>query len=161
MLKNRGVLITLCLTLLVSISESSFFASGSQEDKQPAVWKTFKDRNNLFTVQYPSNWTPGGVAEAEKAGPIDILFFAPVTEADQVAEIEFMQYSQSSPFNTPQESLESEINRLQNDPTVTKFEIEQPIECQTYNISGLQACSYIYMKWQLQMGILESWQLMR
>jgi hypothetical protein len=114
-------------------------------DEQPAVsWKTFKDRNNLFTVQYPSNWTVSGLAEAEIAGPIDVLILAPVTDENDMAEIEFIQYTERSIFNTPQEALESEINSLQNDPTVTKFEIERPVECSSYNLSGLPACSYIY-----------------
>ena len=97
----------------------------------------------MFSVQYPSNWTPRGVAEADRSGPIDSLFVAPIG-GDQVGEVEFIQYAQPSAFNTPQESLQSEINSLQNDPTVTKFEIERPVECQRYTLAGLPACSYIY-----------------
>jgi hypothetical protein len=145
MLQNRIALITLCSALFFGVNTPVLFASGSQGDEQPAVsWKTFKDRNNLFTVQYPSNWTVSGLAEAEIAGPIDVLIFAPVTDENDVAEIEFIQYTERSIFNTPQEALESEINSLQNDPTVTKFEIERPVECSSYNLSGLPACSYIY-----------------
>jgi hypothetical protein len=98
----------------------------------------------LFTVQYPSNWTVSGVAEEERAGPIDVLFLAPITDADDVAEVEFIQYAEPSIFSTPQEALESEISSLQNDPNVTKFEIERPVECSSHNLSGLPACSYIY-----------------
>jgi hypothetical protein len=145
MLQNRIALITLCSALFFGVNTPVLFASGSQGDEQPAVsWKTFKDRNNLFTVQYPSNWTVSGLAEAEIAGPIDVLILAPVTDENDVTEIEFIQYTERSIFNTPQEALESEINSLQNDPTVTKFEIERPVECSSYNLSGLPACSYIY-----------------
>jgi hypothetical protein len=145
MLQNRIALITLCSALFFGVNTPVLFASGTQGDEQPAVsWKTFKDRNNLFTVQYPSNWTVSGLAEAEIAGPIDVLILAPVTDENDVAEIEFIQYTERSIFNTPQEALESEINSLQNDPTVTKFEIEMPVECSSYNLSGLPACSYIY-----------------
>jgi hypothetical protein len=145
MLQNRIALITLCSALFFGVNTPVIFASGSQGDEQPAVtWKTFKDRNNLFTVQYPSNWTVSGVAEAEREGPIDVLILAPVTNETDVAEINFIQYTQPSIFNTPQEALESEITTLQNDPTLTKFEIERPVECSSHNLSGLPACSYIY-----------------
>lgn len=76
-------------------------------------------------------------------GPIDTVFFGPVSE-DELAQVEFIQYPQPSVFTTPKESLESEINILQNDPTTTKFEIERPIECSKYTLNGLPACSYIY-----------------
>jgi hypothetical protein len=143
--QNRIVLLILCSALFFGLSSPGLFANGSQEDEQPAVtWKTFKDRNNLFTAQYPSNWTVSGLAEEEIAGPIDVLFLAPIEDEDDVAEVEFIQYAEPSIFSTPQEALESEINSLQNDPTVTKFEIERPVECSSHNLSGLPACSYIY-----------------
>lgn len=145
MLQIRVVLITLCSVLLSGVGIPGLFASETQEDEQStAAWKTFKDRNNLFSVQYPSNWTVSGLAEEEIVGPIDVLFLAPVTDVDDIAEIEFIQYAEPSIFSSPQEALESEINSLQNDPTVTKFEIERPVECSSLNLSGLPACSYIY-----------------
>jgi hypothetical protein len=144
MLQIRVVLIGLCSALLVGVAIPGLFASESQDDEQPVTWKTFKDRNNLFTAQYPSNWTVSGLAEGEIAGPIDVLFLAPVTNETDVAEVEFIQYTEPSIFSTPQEALDSEITGLQNDPTVTKFEIERPVECSSLNLSGLPACSYIY-----------------
>jgi hypothetical protein len=145
MIQNKIILITLCSALFFGLSTPVLFANGSLEDEQPAVtWKTFKDRNNLFTVQYPPNWTVSDVAEAEREGPIDVLILAPVTNETDVAEINFIQYTQPSIFNTPQESLESEITTLQNDPTLTKFEIERPVECSSNNLGGLPACSFIY-----------------
>jgi hypothetical protein len=142
MLQNRIVLITLCYALFFGVSTTGLFASESQDDQSDAGWRTFKDRNNLFTVQHPSNWTAS--APTESSGPVDVVFSAPVPEADKLTEIEFIQYAQPSVFNSAQESLEAEINSLQNDPTVTKFEIERPVECSSYNLSGLPACSYIY-----------------
>ncbi len=143
--QNKIVLIVLCSALFFGLGTPGLLANGSQEDEQPAVtWKTFKDRNNMFTVQYPSNWTVSGVAEAERVGPIDVLILAPVKNETDVAEIEFIQYTEPSIFSTPQEALESEINTLQNDPTLTKYEIERPVECSNHNLSGLPACSYIY-----------------
>jgi len=144
--RNRIAILILCYALVVGISTPSLLASGSQENEQPAVtWQTFRDRNNLFTAQYPSNWTPSAVAAADRTdGPIDILFLAPITGEDEVGQVEFIQYSEPSIYSTAQESLQAEINGLQSDPTLTKFQIERPIECQKYTLAGLQACSYIY-----------------
>ena len=147
-----------CFLLLASIGTTLAFASSSEDDdddnsqevnpqndqQSQVTWKNFKDRNNLFTVQYPSDWAPSAPVEDEISGPIDIIFFAPVTGADEVAQVEFIQYAQPSIFSTPQEALESEISTLQNDPTVTKFEIERPLECQRFTLNSLPACSYIY-----------------
>jgi hypothetical protein len=143
MLQNRIAIIALCFAFFAGIGTTSIFASESQQSDQPQItWKTFKDRTNLFSVQHPSNWAPSGAAEA--VGPIDIIFFAPIPASGKKAQIEFIQYPQPSLFKTSKEALESEINTLQNDPTVTKFEIERPVECQTYTLNGLPACSVIY-----------------
>jgi hypothetical protein len=141
MFENRIALgVILCFALFVGANIPNILAG-----EEPAItWQTYNDRNNLFTVQHPSNWTPSGVAEAERYGPIDILFSAPAASEDQFGEIEFVQYAEPSAFSTAQESLQSEISSLQNDPTITKFEIERPVECQSYTLAGLPACSYIY-----------------
>jgi len=124
--------------------------SSSQNEQPPSAqqsqvtWRTFNDREGLFTVQFPSNWTPSNVAEVDRSGPIDSFFSSPGATGETGAEIEFIQYAQPSVFSTSQEALESEINTLQNDPTVTKFEIERPVECAMFILNGLQACSYIY-----------------
>jgi hypothetical protein len=129
--------------LSVSLGIDNAYASQAQDDNEPLVtWKEFQDRNTLFTVQYPSNWTPSGVVEPY--GPIDMLFLSPGSNLESGAEVEFIQYSDPSVFRTAQEALGAEINSLQNDPTLTKFEIERPLECTRYTLNGLQACSVIY-----------------
>lgn len=160
------IVTTLCLVLLLGFGTHTAFASSSddngddngdddnsqdeessqngQPQQSQVIWKTFKDREGLFTVQYPSNWTPQGVVEAERNGPIDVSFSSPGSTDTTGADIEFIQWAQPSVFSTPKESLEQEITDLQNDPTVTKFEIERPIECSKYTLNGLPACSYIY-----------------
>jgi len=144
MLQN-GIMIISCLILLVATFTTSTFGSQSQEDKKPEVnWKNFKSRDNLFTVQYPSNWTPSTVRESERSGPIDIIFTSPGSNEDKWTEVEFIQYDALSAFNSANESLGSEISGLQNDASLTKFQIERPLECSKYTLNGLQACSYIY-----------------
>jgi hypothetical protein len=163
------IVMTLCLAILLGFGTYTAFASSSevddadddnsQEEDSPEneqtqqsqgtnqsqiTWRTFNDRNNLFTVQYPSNWIPSGVAEADRAGPVDTFFSSPGANETTGAEIEFIEWAEPSVFSTPNESLEQEITSLQNDPTVTKFEIERPVECSKYTLNGLPACSYIY-----------------
>jgi hypothetical protein len=118
------------------------FKAGTESNKSD--WKTFKDRDGLFTIDYPSKWIPGYTSEADKSGPIDVYFIAPGSTDKNWAEIDLLQYDEKSAFNSANESLESEISNFQNDPTVTKFQIERPIECSKYTINGVQACSYIY-----------------
>ena len=163
MLQKNFLLLLSFLVLLTSISTNLVLASSSEDDdgnndsqneqgskndetsqQSQVTWKTFKDRDNLFTVQYPSNWTPSTAAESERSGPIDTIFSSPGATATTGSDVEFIQFAQKSVFSTPREALESEISSLQNDPTVTKFQIEQPLECSKYTLNGLPACSYIY-----------------
>jgi hypothetical protein len=139
----RFIVVISIFALLVGLGTDNVFASQSQDDDESLVtWKKFQDRNNLFTFQYPSNWTPSGVLES--VGPIDILVSSPGSDQDSGGDVEFIQWEDPSLFSTAQEALESEINSLQNDPTLTKFEIERPLECSRYTLNGLQACSVIY-----------------
>jgi hypothetical protein len=157
------IVMTLCLALLLAFGIHTAFASSSEDDNDdedspqneqtqssPAnqqsqvTWKTFKDREGLFTVQYPSNWVPSGVAESDRAGPIDTVFSSPGSTETTGSDLEFIEYAQPSVFSTSKEALEQEITNLQNDPTITKFEIERPVECSKYTLNGLPACGYIY-----------------
>jgi hypothetical protein len=139
----RFTVVISIFAMSVSLSIDNAFASQAQDENEPLVtWKKFQDRNNLFTVQYPSNWTPSGVTEPY--GPIDMLFLSPGSSLDSGAEVEFIQYSDPSVFRTAQEALDAEITSIRNDPTLTKFEIERPLECTRYSLNGLQACSVIY-----------------
>lgn len=139
----RFMVVISIYALLVCLSTNYVFASQSQDDDEPPVtWKKFQDRNNRFTVQHPSNWTPSGVQEPQ--GPIDILFWSPGSDEDSGAYANFVQWTDQSLFRTAQEALDAEISSLQNDGTLTKFEIERPIECSRYTLNTLPACSVVY-----------------
>jgi hypothetical protein len=159
------VVMALCIVLVLGVGTYTAYATSSGDDddddddnsqdeetQQPTqgtqqsqvTWRTFNDREGLFTVQYPSNWRPSNAAEADRSGPIDTVFISPGSTETTGAELEFIEYEVPSVFSTPKESLEQEITDLQNDPTVTKFEIERPLECAKYTLNGLAACSYVY-----------------
>ena len=116
----------------------------------PVEWKTFTDREALFTVEYaPYNMRPVAVPEEEKAGPIDIEFVvnAPkeaVEELDAWGGITFTQYAEKSVYNTAREELQSVITANIQDPGLTNFEIIAPLECEIFTLNGLPACSYGY-----------------
>ena len=129
------------------ISQSHNYLNTLAKEALPFMYQTsiegirnvLKECWSIYTIESNKEIT----ATEAVLGPIDTVFFGPVSE-DELAQVEFIQYPQPSVFTTPKESLESEINILQNDPTTTKFEIERPIECSKYTLNGLPACSYIY-----------------
>lgn len=144
-LGQRRVLILTAMTMMIFTCYSfTNLTLAFQGLSNEPVWKIFKDRNNLFTVQYLSDWIPNYAPESAKAGPIDIYFDSPDYSDVSGVTIEFIEYDAKSAFNSARESLEAEINHHKNDQALSKFEVEQPIECSKYILNGIQACSYIY-----------------
>lgn len=142
-------LFILTLSLIVPIDYVANTADAFPPENQTSTYdfKSFKDRNNLFTVEYPSGWIPFYTGESSKHGPIDIYFSSPgwtQTIGSNWAQVSFYQYDWKSAFNSPQEHLEAEITSNKNNPLLTKVQIEQPIECSRYILNGQPACSYIY-----------------
>ena len=145
MLQN-DVSIVLCFALIVGISANTAFASDTEEvdlDQSQITWKTFQDRDNLFTAEYPSNWSPSGVDASMRAGPIDTIFYGPVADLNDVLSVELVQWGAPSVFRTANESLQAILDHIQSDPTVNKFEIERPMQC-TSLFNGLESCNAIY-----------------
>jgi hypothetical protein len=138
------VAISVCIALVMSVSTNAVFASESQEANQSQItWKTFQDRDNLFTVEYPSNWSPRGIDVSMKAGPLDAIFYGPTADLNDVLSVEFMQWGAPSAFRTANESLQAALDSVQSDPTVNRFEIERPMQC-TSLFNGLESCNVIY-----------------
>src|SRR4026209_990325 len=117
----------LFVLLTFALISFSYYVTESANAFQPGTestrsdWKTFKDRDNLFTVEYPSKWTPAYTKEVDKSDPIDVFFTSPgyYSNAKTWEEMDIYQYGSKSAFNSAQETLESEISNLQNDPTLT------------------------------------------
>ena len=73
---DQKIFFVLLILAFISFSYSfpdivNAFKPGTESNKSD--WKTFKDRDNLFTIEYPSNWTPVYTRDADKSGPIDVL----------------------------------------------------------------------------------------
>jgi hypothetical protein len=153
------IVLSICIALVMSVSTYTVLASESQEldldpdqlqnrtiahhQSQNITWKTFQDRDNLFTVEYPSSWSPSGVEASIRVGPIDTIFFGPIPDLNNVLSVEFMQWGAPSAFRTANESLQSTLDSIQSDPMVNKFEIERPMQCSSL-FNGLESCNVIY-----------------
>lgn len=141
----RTGLLSSTIVLLLSLFTLNAYGSQSSDNDAPQVtWKNFTDRNNLFSAQYPSNWIPSIIPDPDDFSNFDTAFTLYGANEDSYAWVEFIQWTAPSAFSTSRDSLESEVSRIQSDPTVNKFEIERPIECSNYEINGIQACSIIY-----------------
>jgi len=104
----------------------------AQEDKSNGVtWKTFNDRNGLFTINYPSNWNPSPVAEPY--GPIDIDF---TYNGKQFAWVN--NFARETIFSNATDTLDT-----QSMSTADNYEEERAVECKKYTINGVPACSRI------------------
>lgn len=105
--------------------------------KEDIKWKTFKEKNGLFTMDYPSNWIPSKSRDnSENPSPIDMNFVYTGGSGSDVASLAVVAdesiYTNVSDF---MDSLTSSLN--------SKFKIVQPSECTKYTIKGVQACSLI------------------
>lgn len=141
----------LFILLILSIISPTYYHLSNVADafkgKTPSndsEWKTFKDRNKLFTIQYPSDWSPGYTGESDKEGPIDVYFDGPGYSPEKGTEVAVVQYDAKSAFNSAKETLESELGDDKDDPELPGFQILSPIECVKYTLNEIQACSAIY-----------------
>jgi hypothetical protein len=154
--KKLFVLLTLALVSPSYFSADTLDAFNPGTESNKSDWKTFKDRNNLFTIQYPSKWTPSYTGELLKAGPIDIFFDSLGSTEEKGPQIHFIQYDAKSAFNSANDTLESELNMYKDDPAMPGFQIKSPIECVKYTLNGIQACSsiYVYNNGKVPQGVL-------
>ena len=100
-------------------------------------WKTFKEKNGLFTMDYPSNWIPGKSRDnPENPSPIDMYFVYSGSRGSNVASLS-VTADESIYTNVP-DYMDSLISTLPS-----KFKPVQPVECTKYMIKGVEACSFI------------------
>jgi hypothetical protein len=104
-------------------------------------WKTFNEKNGLFTIKYPSNWIPQKMGEfggVEVTSPIAMNFI----------------YSGSGPSGgaiitiTADESIFTNVTDLIDSiyaygQSLSKYKVLEPMECGKYMINGINACSTV------------------
>ncbi|MBA3749607.1 MAG: hypothetical protein H0X03_01680 [Nitrosopumilus sp.] len=62
------------LYILLILTTLFVFATVSNQSFAQVTWKTFEEKNGLYTIQIPSNWYPEKLDEVDKIVPIDDMF---------------------------------------------------------------------------------------
>jgi len=103
-------------------------------------WKTFKDKNDLFTIKYPSNWIPQKIDEyegVEITSPINMNFIYS-GGGSKYASIGIS--ADESIFTNTTDLIDSVYAVAES---FSKYELVEPMECAKYMVKETQACSTI------------------
>ena len=103
-------------------------------------WKTFNEKNGLYTIKYPSNWIPQKVDEFEGVditSPIN-MYFVYSDSRSSGAIISIAAYE--SIFTNATDSVDSIYAYAQSLP---RYKLLQPMECEKYVLKEVQACSTV------------------
>lgn len=102
-------------------------------------WKTFNDKNGLFTIKYPSNWSPYKDKEdPEYSSPIDMRFFH-AGKAGEFASVGIL--AEEALFTNVTDSIDTIYASVQS---LSRYKLVEPMECTKYVIKEITACSTIY-----------------
>ena len=96
-------------------------------------WKTFKDKNGLFNIKYPSNWSPSKYTE-DSSAPLNVLF---LYSGRGASFAELSLYGEESIYSNATEVVDSNYLYLQNEPN---FKVLQETQCGKYRINNMSAC---------------------
>jgi hypothetical protein len=122
--------------LILSASLPQIYAADSVK------WKTFKEKSGVFTIQYPSNWSPLKVdkeGDEEYSTTLINSAFVHQGKGTSFAFINLIAEDESI-FTNITDKIDSTSALKQNNQ---KYKIIQPVECGKYTINGLSACSQI------------------
>ncbi|WP_415311988.1 hypothetical protein [Candidatus Nitrosocosmicus sp. FF01] len=124
--------IIFALTLSITFTIPFFGQSHAQ-----VTWETFEEKNGVFSIQIPSNWNFEEIPDAEKLASIDYMF---VYESgrDSFAWVELM-INKTTNLNTSS-IAESYLSQYQQ---FDDFNLLEPIECDTYTLNEVPACSFL------------------
>jgi hypothetical protein len=111
-----------------------FFLISSAEihGDEKVSWKTFKDKNDVFTIKYPSNWAFGKYYE-DSSAPINIYFYY----QGHISLAELAIYAQESLFTNSSDLVDSYPVYLQSEPN---YEVLETTQCGEYVIKNVSAC---------------------
>ncbi len=129
-MKFKYIFLTLALSVGLSIS---FFGQSYAQ----VTWNTFEEKDDLFSIQIPSNWNVEEIPEAEKLGPINYIFRY-VDKGNSFAWIELIISKDSD--SDASSVAESYISYYQQ---FDDFALLKPIDCDTYTLNDAPACSLL------------------
>lgn len=121
------LIITLTIFLILPISQ--IHASES------VVWKIFNERNGLFAIKYPSNWSLGEYYENSSA-PIN-MYFLYQGKGSSYAQLTI--YAEESLFSNITALVENELTYINNQ----NYQVLQPTQCGNYTIKNVSACDVL------------------
>ena len=99
-------------------------------------WKNFKEKNGLFTIKYPSNWSPYKYIE-DSSAPVNI-YFAYRGVGSSFAEL--VLSGEKSTHSNVTDLVNSFPIYLQSYP---RYKVIQEAQCGKYTINNLSACHMI------------------
>jgi len=103
-------------------------------------WKTFKEKNGLFTIKYPSNWIPQKMGEyegVEITSPIAMNFiYSSSGSSGAIITIS----ADESIYTNVTDSIDSIYAYGQS---LSKYKLLESMECGKYMINGINACSTV------------------
>jgi hypothetical protein len=120
----------LIMILLLVVGGTQIYAG------EGVKWKTFKEKDGLFTMKYPSNWFPSKSTDDEYSYLLDMYFTYSGGGRSDVAGVSILAYE--SVYTNISDSMDTFSESLGS-----KFKEIQPMECTKYVIKGLEACSII------------------
>jgi len=99
-------------------------------------WKIFKEKNGLFTIKYPSNWSPYKLYE-DSSEPVNIYF---VYSGRGSSFAELTLYGEESIYSNATDLIDAYPVYLQNEEN---YKVLQPTQCGKYTIKNVSACDTI------------------
>ncbi len=128
----KFVFIYITLTLIGGFSIPIIGQSHAQ-----VTWNTFEEKDGLFSIQVPSNWNVSEVSDAEKLAPIDYMF----RYNDKGNSFAWVELMISEPlYSNASAAANSYLTYYQQ---FDDFNLTKPIECDTYTLNGVPACSFL------------------
>jgi len=103
-------------------------------------WKTFKEKNGLYTIQYPSNWVPQKIDEYEGVEvntPIAMTFIY----SGRGTSGAFISIAADESILTNTTDLIDSFYAYAE--SLPKYKLLEPMECGKYMINGINACSTV------------------
>jgi hypothetical protein len=121
-LMKRKILWSALLTIIVIVI--IIFPLTPAYTVENVKWKMFKDKNGIFTIKYPSNWSPIKPT-TESPAPIDIYFF----HAERGSFVTLTLFADESILSNNIDLMDS---YLAYDQSEQKYRLIQPTECEKY-----------------------------
>ena len=132
--------ILVLIAFVVTMAIVSTFPMAQIYAGEQVKWKTFNEKNGLFTIKYPSNWIPQKVDEyegIEVTSPIAMSF---IYSAHGSSGALISIAADESIFTNATDLIDSIYAAALG---FSKYKLLDPMECGKYMINGINSCSTV------------------